>query len=169
MQATSFKDKTSTCHIQPTMLQHYFAKIKLKKYLINISKLTLNQHHKLLQSNRKILDRSCKEEYTVLQKLDTWEIISEDKYKLLCKSVGPTISTIAIITTKRDKDGNPEGAKYRIYVLENLDLHNQEKSDCFAPALLAVELHFLINLAVKHKCIPKTGDVSQAFCQAYLP
>ena len=59
--------------------------------------------------------------------------------------------------------------KYHICVLSNLDPHNWGKSDCFDPVLSAVELRFLINLAVKHKCVPKTGDVSQAFCQAYLP
>ena len=39
----------------------------------------------------------------------------------------------------------------------------------FPQVLSAVELGLLINLSVNHKCIPKTGDVSQAFCQAYLP
>ena len=103
-----------------------------------------------------------------MPKLDTWELITEEEYKLLRKSLGPTLPTISISTIKREKDGNPDRAKYRICVLGNLDPHNWEKSDCFAPVLSAVELRFLINLAVKHKCIPKTGDVSQAFCQTYL-
>jgi hypothetical protein len=32
-----------------------------------------------------------------------------------------------------------------------------------------MELQLLTALAAKQKCIPKTGDVTQAFCQSYLP
>ena len=31
------------------------------------------------------------------------------------------------------------------------------------------DLRYLVTLVVKRKCLPKMGDVSQAFCQAYLP
>ena len=83
--------------------------------------------------------------------------------------LGPTLPTMAISTIKRDENGIPTRAKYRICVLGNLDPHPWNKTECFAPVLSAMELRFLVNLATKHKCIPKTGDVSQAFCQAYLP
>ena len=99
----------------------------------------------------------------VCKNLDTWELISKDEYKLLCKSLGPTLPIIAISTIKRDKNGKLDRAKYRICVLENLNSHNWEKSDSFAPVLSKVELYFLINMAIKHRCVLKTGDVSQAF------
>ena len=60
-------------------------------------------------------------------------------------------------------------AKYRIVALGNLDPHNWTKQDCFAPVLSHQELRLLLSIAVKNKCIPKTGDVSQAFCQSFLP
>jgi hypothetical protein len=34
---------------------------------------------------------------------------------------------------------------------------------------ILLELRFLTALAVWKKCIPKTGDVTQAFCQSCLP
>jgi hypothetical protein len=55
------------------------------------------------------------------------------------------------------------------YVLGNLNPHNWTKQDCFAPVLSQLELRFLTALAVKKRCIPKTGDVTQAFCQSCLP
>ena len=75
--------------------------------------------------------------------------------------------TVSVI--KRDKHGNPTWAKYRIVVLGNLDTYAWGKHDCFAPVLAQHDLRLLINLAVELRCIPKTGDVSQAFCQSFLP
>jgi hypothetical protein len=77
--------------------------------------------------------------------------------------------TMAISTIKYDGDGNPSRAKYRIVALGNLDPHSWTKQDCFAPVLSQLELRFLTALAVRKKCIPKTGDVTQAFCQSCLP
>ena len=139
------------------------------KKLINLTEPILNQHHKLLPSDKRIWDKSYEEEYQGLVKLDTWELISESDYNLLRKTLGPTLPTIAISTIKKDSAGNTERAKYRICVLGNLDPHNWTKTECFPPVLSAVELRFLVNLAVKKKCIPKSGDASQAFCEAYLP
>ena len=64
---------------------------------------------------------------------------------------------------------NPDRAKYRIVVLGNLDPHNWSSSDCFAPVLSPLELRLMISLATKLCIVPKTGDVSQAFCQSVLP
>jgi hypothetical protein len=60
-------------------------------------------------------------------------------------------------------------AKYRIVALGNLDPNSWSKSDCFAPVLSQLELRFLVALAAQQKCIPRTGDITQAFCQSYLP
>ena len=54
-------------------------------------------------------------------------------------------------------------------MLGNLDSHNWSKSDCFAPVLSQPELRLLVDIAVGHKRIPKSADVSQAFCQSVLP
>ena len=77
--------------------------------------------------------------------------------------------TMAIAVIKKDGEGNPVRAKYRIVVLGNLDPHSWSKSDCFAPVLSQTELRLLIAIAVQLKCIPKVGDVAQAFCQSFLP
>jgi len=76
---------------------------------------------------------------------------------------------MAISKIKTDADGNPDRAKYCIVVLGNLDPHNWSSSDCFAPVLSPLELRLMISLATKLRIIPKTGDVSQAFCQSVLP
>ena len=86
--------------------------------------------------------------------------------KHLYKGIMPTM---AIATIKYDGNGRPIRAKYRIVALGNLDHHSWTKQDCFAPVLSQLELRFLVALAAKHQCIPKTGDVTQAFCQSYLP
>jgi hypothetical protein len=77
----------------------------------------------------------------------------------------PTM-TIAVI--KKDGEGRPVRAKYRIVALGNLDPHSWSKSDCFAPILSQLELRFLVALAAQQRCIPKTGDITQVFCQSYL-
>jgi hypothetical protein len=75
---------------------------------------------------------------------------------------------MAIATIQYDGAGNPDRAKYRIVALGNLDQNQWSKSDCFALVLSQFELRFLIALAAKRKCIQKTGDVNQAFCQSCL-
>ena len=76
---------------------------------------------------------------------------------------------MAISTLKYDGDGKPTRCKYRIVVLGNLDTHNWSKQDCFAPVLSQLEHRSLLSLATRLKCTPKSGDVSQAFCQSFLP
>ena len=107
--------------------------------------------------------------WIILKNIDTWDVITEKQYqslKHICKGVLPTI---AISTIKPDKDGKPHRAKYRIVALGNLDPKNWSKQDCYAPVMSQFELRFLTALAVQKGCIPKSGDIAQAFCQAYLP
>ena len=83
---------------------------------------------------------------------------------------GTALPTMALSTIKKDENGQPKCCKYRIVVLGNLDNHDWSKTDCFAPVLSSQpELQLLIDVAIGHKCIPKTGNVSQAFCQSVLP
>ena len=137
--------------------------------LISQKPPTLLQHHKLHPNDKKIWDAAYHEEYKGLEKIGSWELITEDEYQSLRSILGPVLPTIAISTIKRDENGNPQRAKYRICVLGNLELRQWTKDECFAPVLSMPDLRFIVNLAVKRKRLPKTGDVSQAFCQSYLP
>jgi deoxyuridine 5'-triphosphate nucleotidohydrolase len=130
---------------------------------------TLLKHHRLHPQDKITWDAAYKEEYEGLADIDTWEVISESEYKDMKHILGSLLPTMAISIIKHDEHGKPVRAKYRIVALGNLDPHNWSKNDCFAPVLSQMELRFLTALAAKNKCIPKTGDVTQAFCQSYLP
>ena len=130
---------------------------------------TLLKHHKLDPHDRELWDAAYDEEFNGLQQLQTWETISESDYQRLKRTCGRALPTMAISTLKKDENGKPKRCKYRIVVLGNLDPHDWQKSDCFAPVLNQTELRLLCSIAVKNKVIPKTGDVSQAFCQGVLP
>ena len=130
----------------------------------------LHEHHLLSAQDKEIWDKAYVEEYLGLhEQTETWEYITEEEYQLLRPVVGNALPSMALSKIKRDKNGHPSRAKYRIVVLGNLDPHNWESSDCFAPVLSALELRLLVALAAQSKCIPKSGDISQAFCQATLP
>ena len=131
---------------------------------------SLLKHIKLLPKDKQIWDASYREEYEGLMSLDTWEIITEDQYRYLKQNTTTNfLPTMAISVIKKDADGQPDRAKYRIVVLGNFDTYGWEKHECFAPVLAQYELRMIINLAVQLGRIPKIGDVSQAFCQAFLP
>ena len=100
---------------------------------------------------------------------NTWEYITEDKYKALRAHVRNALPTMAISKVKTDENGKLNRAKYRIIVLGNLNPHNWSSSDCFAPVISPLELKLLVAFATQHKIIPKSGDVSQAFVQSILP
>lgn len=77
--------------------------------------------------------------------------------------------TMAIAVIKPDGEGKPDQAKYRIVALRNLDPHKWSKSRCYAPVMSQQELQFMMALAARKRCTPKTGDIKQAFCQSTLP
>ena len=158
--------------ITSNVLSHMItAKHVSAKDLINMeSPLSLLKHKKLHPNDQRIWDESYAEEYNGLQSLDTWEVVTEDQYKLLKKTTNARLlPTMALSVIKRDGNGNPHRAKYRIVVLGNMDPYGWQKHECFAPVLAQYELRVLLHLAVEKGCIPKQGDVSQAFCQATLP
>ena len=128
-------------------------------------------HHDTLSANDKtIWDKAYLEEYLGLHRdTETWEYITEDQYQQLRPLVGNALPSMAISKIKKDEKGQPSRAKYRIVVLGNLDPHSWASHDCFAPVLSPLELRLLISIAAHSKTVPKTGDVSQAFCQSVLP
>ena len=143
----------------------------------HISATTLNvldapsllRHGRLASNDRKLWDAAYKEEYDGLCQLNTWDVITESEYKRMIHVTGPALPTMALSTLKKDENGDPKRCKYRIVVLGNLDSNNWSKSDCFAPVLSQPELRLLTDISVGMKRIPKSGDVSQAFCQGVLP
>ena len=130
---------------------------------------SLCKHHELPPGDKITWDASYKEEYDGLVKLDTWDFVTEEEYEKLRPIVGKALPSMAISTIKRDGDGKPVRAKYRIVALGNLDPHNWDKSECFAPVLSQPELRLLTAIATQAKRKLKSADVSQAFCQSYLP
>ena len=130
---------------------------------------TLLRHKKLTKNDRSLWDAAYDEEYDGLIDLPAWEIISEQEYQRLKPIVGHALPTMAISTIKKDELGNPKRCKYRIVALGNLDPNHWNKTDCFAPVLSQPDLRLLCAIAAKRKCIPKVGDVSQAFVQSTLP
>lgn len=101
--------------------------------------------------------------------IDTWELVTQEEYEDLKSSVKGILPTMDIAVIKHYGQGNPVRAKYHIVALGNLDSHNWENQDCFEPVLSQMELRFLVALAVKLKCFPKTADIIQSFCQSILP
>ena len=130
---------------------------------------SLIKHQFMHPSDKSTWDASYKSEYDGLVDIDTWEMINEAQFQELKHTIKGVMPTMAIAVIKRDGQGNPVRAKYRIVALGNLDPHQWEKHDCFAPVLSQLELQFLIALATKLRCLPKSGDIKQAFCQSILP
>ena len=140
------------------------------KSLIDMNAPTsLLKHHLMHKSDKLTWDASYRSEYEGLVDIDTWELLSQDEFDTLKHSVKGIMPTMAIAVIKYNGDGTPVRAKYRIVALGNLDPHNWEKQDCFAPVLSQMELRFFVALAVKLRCFPRTGDIKQAFCQSMLP
>ena len=131
---------------------------------------SLLKHDKLPNIDKLLWDASCKEEYEGLQKLGTWKAVTDEEYDQLKTVIkAKFLPTMAISTIKYNREGKPTWCKYRTVALGNLDPHNWSKQDCFDPVLSQLEHHTLLLLAVHNCCIPKTGNISQAFCQGVLP
>ena len=133
------------------------------------SPTSLLKHRHLHPKDKEIWDESYRQEYQGLIDIDTWETITEKEYEDMKHLYKGLLPTMAISTIKYDGDGKPSRAKYRIVALGNLDPHNWDKTECFAPVLSQAELRLLVALAAKSKRVPKQGDITQAFCQSYLP
>jgi hypothetical protein len=133
-----------------------------------VAPLSLKKHHQLDPEDKCIWDAAYDEEYDGLESLPTWEVITEDQYKLLSKGKR-ALPTMAIATIKYDSNNRPKRVKYRLVVMGNLDYHTWSKEDIAAPVLSQLELRLLTFLAVSHKRVLKNCDVKQAFIQSSLP
>ena len=83
------------------------------------------------------------------EETQTWEYITKEQYQTLRPVTGNALpATMAPLSkVKKDKDGNPDHAKYRIVALGKIDPHDCSSSgDCFAPVLSPLELRLLISI-----------------------
>jgi hypothetical protein len=119
-------------------------------------------------SDKLIWDAAYDEEYDGLVSLPTWEVISDEQFRLLSKGK-KALPTMAIATIKYDNHNRPKRAKYRIVILGNHDHHTWSREDTAAPVLSQLELRLLTTLAVHNKRVLKNCDVKQAFIQSSLP
>ena len=130
---------------------------------------TLIQHRLLKPKDKRIWDASYREEYDGFVNLPTWVTITEEEYNQMKHKTGKYLTTMAVSTIKFDEHNRPKRAKYRIVALGNLDPHDWNKSDTYAPAMSLVDLRLMVMLAIHNKRVLKSGDFKQAFVQATLP
>ena len=72
-----------------------------------IAPLSLRHHAKMSPGDRHIWDSAYNEVYAGLELLPTWEIITEEQYKLLSKGK-KALPTMAIATIKYDDRNRPK-------------------------------------------------------------
>lgn len=111
---------------------------------------SLKNLNKLTSSDQAIWNAAYDEEFDGLSSIPTWEVISEEQFKQLKKSVKP-LPSMAIATIKYNANNKPKQAKYRIVVLGNLDYHLWSRESTTAPVMSQLELRILTSLAVHHK------------------
>ena len=67
---------------------------------------TLLKHHKLHPDDKETWDEAYRQEYQGLVDIDTWEVISEEKYQNMKHILlGNLLPTMAISTIKYDGNG----------------------------------------------------------------
>ena len=179
----TFMNSTTLHHLDPNVIKQYISTnppqtfVNGKRAHVDASTLTspmppssLKDHHNLTENDKSVWDRAYLNEYLGLtEDTHTWECITEKEYNILRPITGNALPSMAISTIKKNADGNPIRAKYRIVVLGNLDPHTWTKQDCFAPVMSQLEFRSLIASAVRLQRTPKSGDFQNAFCQSTLP
>ena len=179
----SFMNSTNQVHIESEAIKHYIAThppqtfIKGKRAHVDASPLkstippsSLKDHSNMNPNDNSIWDRVYLNEYLGLtEDTNTWEYITEKEYHLLRPITGNALPSMAISTIKKNTEGKPIRAKYRIVVLGNLDPHTRSKRDCFAPVMSQLEFRTMIASAVHLQRPPRSGDFKNAFCQSTLP
>jgi len=133
-----------------------------------IAPTSLKAHQKLSSNDQDIWNAAYDEEYDGLESLSTWEVISEEQYRLLSKGKR-ALPTMVIATIKYDANNRPKRAKYRLVVLGNLDYHTWSREATAAPVMSQLELRLLTSLAVFHRRVLKNCDVKQTFIQSTVP
>ncbi len=120
--------------------------------------------------NRDVWLASFFEEKRGTQSLDTYKKITLGEYRALREKGAPqAISTMCVLTIKKDEQLRPLCAKSWIVVLGNYQDRVWSKSDKFAPVLCQDSLHFLTSMAVSARHPLRQGDCKNAFCQGILP
>ena len=100
----------------------------------------LKSHNHMCLNDKSIWDRAYLQEYLGLHEdTETWSYLTEEEYQTLRPIHGNALPSMAIATIKRDANGNPQRAKYRIVALGNLDPHKWTKQDCYAPVMSQLE------------------------------
>ena len=183
VQRMTLINTTSPHDITSNAIRHYVQTnppqphIKGKRAHVDASNLqsptppsSLKQHSNMTGNDRSIWDLTYLNKYLGLtDDINTWEYISEKEYQKLRPLTGNALPSMAISTIKKDADGRPVRAKYRIVVLGNLDPRAWSKQDCFAPVMSYLEFRSLIASVVRMQRTPKSGDFQNAFCQSTFP
>ena len=68
------------------------------------------------------------EYYRLHNNTKTWTYISEEEYQKLNPDVGNSLPTISLSNIKTNANGKHQGAKYRIFVLCDLDSTNWSRN-----------------------------------------
>ena len=129
-----------------------------------VAPTSLKHLNKLPDSDQIVWNSAYDEEFDGLSSIPTWEVITEEQFRKLNKSVKP-LPSMAIATIKYDEHNRPKRAKYRIVILGNQDYHLRSKESTSAPVLSQLELRLLTSLAIFHRRPLKNCDIKQAFVQ----
>ncbi len=101
--------------------------------------------------------------------MNTYKKITLGKYRAMREKGPPcAISTMCVLTIKRDENLLPHRTKSCIVVLGNHEDPVWSKSDKFAPVLRSESLRLLVSMAVEKHCPLRQGDCKNAFCQGIL-
>eukprot|EP00957_Ditylum_brightwellii_P146374 11144841-Ditylum_brightwellii.AAC.1 len=80
--------------------------------LSSLTAPTLLQHVKLARQDKEIWDKSYEAEYQGLERLNTWNVISETEYEAIKKITGPALPTVAMSCVRYDTEGKSIRPKY---------------------------------------------------------
>ena len=161
---------TSLQHAQHNNLILYHGKQPVIQFNKDSLPQNLKDHKSMSINSKHLWDAAYQKEYYGLHETTkTWYYITEKEYRTLKKTVGKALPSMAIATIKRDENGSPTRAKYRLVVLGNLDPNNWSKQDCYAPVLSQLEFRLLAAVSCYLQCKIRIRDFTQAFCQSILP
>ncbi len=103
---------------------------------------SLKAHANLSSTDKEVWDTAYEEEYDGLASLPTWDVVTEEQFKLLSEG-RRALPTMAIATIKYDANNRPKRAKYHIIVLGNQDYHTWSKEATTALVMSQLELQLL--------------------------
>ena len=120
---------------------------------------TLLQALATMRPDQEIWLLSYYKEKNAIESLWTFFWISLGEYRALWEKGAPkVITTMCVLTIKKDENLMPLWAKSWIVTLGNQEECDWSKSDHFAPILCFDSLRFLVSLTVQHQRSLKQGD-----------